>query len=150
MQALTKHSKLVGNQPIGQRYYVSNNITDSHRNKTNRFAEICLIIAIWIQFQSAIILAGMGIAAAGFAGRYILRRLPNLTEQVAEAMKNLPTSESMATSKYYKGGFDPKMNKREASLILGVSPTASKGKVRRVYFETFGHSIYVSLVSFTD
>lgn len=44
-------------------------------------------------------------------------------------MKSLPNSESFANSKYYKGGFDPKMNKREAALILGVSPTASKGKV---------------------
>lgn len=27
-------------------------------------------------------------------------------------------------------GFDPKMNKREASLILGVSPSASKTKIK--------------------
>lgn len=27
-------------------------------------------------------------------------------------------------------GFDPKMNKREASLILGVSPSASKSKIK--------------------
>lgn len=49
-----------------------------------------------------------------------------------EALKNLPKfdAESLANSKYYRGGFDPKMNKREASLILGVSPTASKVKVR--------------------
>ena len=32
-------------------------------------------------------------------------------------------------SKYYKGGFDPKMSKREAALILGVSPTANVKKV---------------------
>ncbi|CAF4345712.1 unnamed protein product, partial [Rotaria magnacalcarata] len=24
------------------------------------------------------------------------------------------------SSKYYKGGFDPKMNRREAALILGI------------------------------
>ena len=37
-------------------------------------------------------------------------------------MKKMPeiaNSESWANSKYYKGGFDPKMNKREAALILG-------------------------------
>ncbi|KAJ8870972.1 hypothetical protein PR048_027274 [Dryococelus australis] len=38
--------------------------------------------------------------------------------------------QSFANSKYYKGGFEPKMTKREASLILGVSPSASKVKVR--------------------
>lgn len=37
-------------------------------------------------------------------------------------MRNLPKfdAESVATSKYYKGGFDPKMNRREAALILGM------------------------------
>lgn len=51
---------------------------------------------------------------------------------MAEAMKNLPKfdSESLASSKYYRGGFEPKMSKREASLILGVSPSASKLKVK--------------------
>jgi len=51
---------------------------------------------------------------------------------MADAMKNLPKfdSESLASSKYYRGGFEPKMSKREASLILGVSPSASKIKVK--------------------
>jgi DnaJ family protein C protein 19 len=51
---------------------------------------------------------------------------------MADAMKNLPKfdSESLASSKYYRGGFEPKMSKREASLILGVSPSASKLKVK--------------------
>ena len=39
-------------------------------------------------------------------------------------------SESWANSKYHKGGFDGKMGKREAALILGVSPTANVKKVR--------------------
>lgn len=82
-----------------------------------------------INFQSNVILAGLGLAAAGFAGRYVLRRIPNISERVAQAMKSLPTSESFATNKYYKGGFEAKMSKREASLILGVSPSAAKGKV---------------------
>lgn len=53
-----------------------------------------------------------------------------MSQKFTEAMKAFPTAESLATSKYYRGGFDVKMNKREAALILGVSPTASKGKVR--------------------
>lgn len=70
-------------------------------------------------------------AAIGFAGRYILKQIPNASTKFAEAIKNLPKfdSESLANSKYYKGGFEPKMTKREASLILGVSPTANKAKV---------------------
>ncbi|KAL0849917.1 hypothetical protein ABMA28_011846 [Loxostege sticticalis] len=71
-------------------------------------------------------------AAVGFAGRYMIRQMPNATSKFAEAVKNLPKfdTESLATSKYYKGGFESKMTKREAALILGVSPTASKAKIR--------------------
>lgn len=45
-------------------------------------------------------------------------------------MKNLPKfdAESMANSKYYKGGFDPKMNRREAALILGKLLASSSSK----------------------
>lgn len=52
-----------------------------------------------------------------------------MAEKFAEAMKSFPTAESLATSKYYRGGFDAKMTKREAALILGVSPTAPKNRV---------------------
>lgn len=52
-----------------------------------------------------------------------------MSQKFTEAMKSFPTAESLATSKYYRGGFDAKMNKREAALILGVSPTAPKTKV---------------------
>lgn len=79
--------------------------------------------------QSSAIIAGLGLAAIGFTGRYLLRRAPQMSEKLAEAIKSFPTAESFATSKYYRGGFDTKMNKREAALILGVSPTAPKNKV---------------------
>ncbi|XP_068628905.1 mitochondrial import inner membrane translocase subunit TIM14 [Battus philenor] len=80
----------------------------------------------------SIIVAGLGMAAIGFAGRYLLKQMPNASMKFAEAVKNLPKfdTESLANSKYYKGGFEPKMTKREAALILGISPTASKSKIR--------------------
>lgn len=61
-----------------------------------------------------------------------MRQMPNMSVKMAEAMKSLPKfdAESLASSKYYKGGFEPKMSKREASLILGVSPSASKTKIK--------------------
>ena len=41
--------------------------------------------------------------------------------------------QSILGSKYYKGGFDPKMSKREASLILGISPTANKTRIKEAH-----------------
>lgn len=72
-------------------------------------------------------------AAVGFAGKHLMRRMPAMASKLNETLQNLPKfdAESLAASKYYKGGFDPKMNKREASLILGVSPGASKSKVSK-------------------
>jgi len=81
---------------------------------------------------SSVIIAGLGMAALGFGGRYISRRMPQMATKMEEAMKTMPKldSESWANSKYHKGGFDPKMNKREAALILNVSPTAPVKKIR--------------------
>uniref|UniRef100_A0A8C9DL18 Mitochondrial import inner membrane translocase subunit TIM14 n=1 Tax=Prolemur simus TaxID=1328070 RepID=A0A8C9DL18_PROSS len=45
-----------------------------------------------------------------------------------QVFQSLP--KSAFSGGYYRGGFEPKMTKREAALILGVSPTANKGKIR--------------------
>ncbi|XP_023338050.1 mitochondrial import inner membrane translocase subunit TIM14-like [Eurytemora carolleeae] len=87
---------------------------------------------------SSIILAGLGMAAVGFAGRYAARSAPQMAQKVEEAMRTMPSmpkldSESWANSKYHKGGFDPKMNKREAALILGVNPGANIKKIREAH-----------------
>ncbi|XP_053896448.1 mitochondrial import inner membrane translocase subunit TIM14 isoform X2 [Malaclemys terrapin pileata] len=66
---------------------------------------------------STVIAVGLTIAAAGFAGRYALQAMKQMEPQVKQALQNLPKS---AFSGYYRGGFDPKMTKREAALILGV------------------------------
>ena len=60
------------------------------------------------------------------------RQMPAAAKKMEEAMKSMPKldSESWANSKYYRGGFDAKMSKREAALVLGVSPTAQPKKIR--------------------
>merc|ERR1719391_1737618 len=80
--------------------------------------------------SSGIILAGLGMAAIGVGGRYAARTMPQFTKNMS--MPKLD-SEAWANSKYYKGGFDPKMNKREAALILGITPTANVKKVREAH-----------------
>ncbi|XP_062869550.1 mitochondrial import inner membrane translocase subunit TIM14 [Trichomycterus rosablanca] len=69
---------------------------------------------------STMVAVGLTLAAAGFAGRY-----------VKQALQSLP--KSAFGGGYYRGGFDPKMTRREASLILGVSPTANKNKIREAH-----------------
>uniref|UniRef100_A0A7M4EW83 Mitochondrial import inner membrane translocase subunit TIM14 n=2 Tax=Crocodylus porosus TaxID=8502 RepID=A0A7M4EW83_CROPO len=78
---------------------------------------------------TTMIAVGLTLAAAGYAGRYVLKVMKLMQPQVNEAIQTLPKS----TFGYYRGGFDPKMTKREAALILGVSPTANKSKIREAH-----------------
>jgi len=80
--------------------------------------------------SSGIILVGLGLAAVGFAGKLVLKHSKTAGDAILKQMAQLPGA---ANSKYYKGGFDPKMTKREASLILGVSPAASKIKIKEAH-----------------
>ncbi|KAE9556512.1 hypothetical protein FO519_000206 [Halicephalobus sp. NKZ332] len=72
------------------------------------------------------ILAGLGIAAVGYAGRYLMRN-QHLIKKATEALP------SGALSKYYQGGFEAKMSKREAALILGINPTTKQQKIREAH-----------------
>ncbi|XP_073767920.1 dnaJ homolog subfamily C member 15 isoform X1 [Danio rerio] len=78
----------------------------------------------------ALMAVGLGVAAAGFAGRYAFHLWRPLGQVITEAAKKFPSS---SFSAYYKGGFEQKMTRREASLILGISPTSTKTKVREAH-----------------
>ncbi|TRY84095.1 hypothetical protein DNTS_032944 [Danionella cerebrum] len=65
----------------------------------------------------SVVAVGLTLAAAGFAGRYALRAFKHMEPQVKQALEASKNSFAIG---YYKGGFEPKMNRREASLILGV------------------------------
>lgn len=62
--------------------------------------------------SSGIIITGLAIAAAGFTGRYLLRNRQLIR-------KTITISDSGMFSKYYKGGFEKRMTRSEAALILG-------------------------------
>ncbi|XP_061649564.1 dnaJ homolog subfamily C member 15 [Phyllopteryx taeniolatus] len=78
----------------------------------------------------ALIAVGLGVAAAGFAGRYAFQLWKPLGQMLSETVQKMPTP---AFSSYYKGGFEQKMSKREASLVLGISPVSTKAKVREAH-----------------
>lgn len=69
----------------------------------------------------------------GFAGRYAVRYGKVAGDALKKQMDSLPSPASFANSKYYKGGFEPKMSKREAGLVLGVSPSVSKAKLKEAH-----------------
>ncbi|MEE6508712.1 hypothetical protein FKM82_022583 [Ascaphus truei] len=77
-----------------------------------------------------LIAVGLGVAAAAFAGRFAFQLWKPLGQVITENAKKFPAS---SLSYYYKGGFDQKMSRREASIILGVSSSAGKPKIRAAH-----------------
>ena len=79
------------------------------------------------------VVTGLGLAAVGFAGRSAMRALPQVSKQLEQIMKTSGWAQMWNNSRYYKGGFESKMDRREASLILGVPPSAKLRRVREAH-----------------
>ncbi|GMH13330.1 hypothetical protein Nepgr_015171 [Nepenthes gracilis] len=68
-------------------------------------------------------LAGLAVATAALAGRYGI--------QAWQAFKARPPR--LKVRKFYEGGFQQKMTRREASLILGIRESATPDKVKEAH-----------------
>lgn len=77
-------------------------------------------------------LAGVGLATVGLVGRAASKAFPRFGPVVSSKLNSFKF-EDFAPSKYYRGGFQARMNKTEAAQILGVSPLASAKKIREAH-----------------
>ncbi|XP_011010347.1 PREDICTED: mitochondrial import inner membrane translocase subunit TIM14-1 isoform X2 [Populus euphratica] len=68
-------------------------------------------------------LAGLAIAAAALAGKYGV--------QAWQSFKARPPKPRIR--KFYDGGFQPKMTRKEAALILGIRENAGAEKVKEAH-----------------
>jgi DnaJ family protein C protein 19 len=95
--------------------------------------------------QSTLLVGSLSLAAAALAGSYAIRAYNSANpseeapaEQVAGEAAKPSTSHKtygaeMFARRFYRGPFDDKMSKREASLILGVRESASPERIRERY-----------------
>ncbi|OQV12583.1 putative Mitochondrial import inner membrane translocase subunit TIM14 [Hypsibius exemplaris] len=79
-----------------------------------------------------VVVAGLTMAAVGFSGRILARYGGPLVTRMQSAIR-IPSLSAVSNARYYKGGFDAKMDKREASLILGISPASPRLKISQAY-----------------
>ncbi|XP_021295636.1 mitochondrial import inner membrane translocase subunit TIM14-1 isoform X1 [Herrania umbratica] len=73
--------------------------------------------------QATPFFAGLAVAAAALAGRYGIHAW--------QAFKARPPKPRIR--KFYEGGFQPTMTRREAALILGVRENATPDKVKEAH-----------------
>ncbi|XP_057983787.1 mitochondrial import inner membrane translocase subunit TIM14-1-like isoform X1 [Malania oleifera] len=73
--------------------------------------------------QGTPLLAGLAIAAAALAGRYSI--------QAWQAFKARPPKPRMR--KFYEGGFQQTMTRREAAQILGIRENATADKIKEAH-----------------
>lgn len=72
--------------------------------------------------MASAIAVGVGIAALATAGRYAVKAYQKSGSSVLSSGK-----------KFHLGGFESKMSKREAALILGVRETVPKDKLKEAH-----------------
>ncbi|KAK8815374.1 hypothetical protein WA158_003586 [Blastocystis sp. Blastoise] len=76
--------------------------------------------------DSIFLVAGLAVAGGALVARYFIL--------AADSYKNRTDGKSsLAFSKFYEGGFEDNMTKREAALILGVRVNATPQRIQAAY-----------------
>lgn len=78
---------------------------------------------------TTMVLLGLGLAGGALVARAALRAAGPAAKRMDESFKQLGKFD-FENYKYYRGGFEPKMTKREAALILGIGQSSARPKVR--------------------
>ncbi|KAG0558125.1 hypothetical protein M758_10G005400 [Ceratodon purpureus] len=73
--------------------------------------------------MASLLVAGFGVAAVAYAGKCGI--------EAWQAYKARPATARMR--KFYEGGFQPVMTRREAALILGVRESAAQDKIKEAH-----------------
>ena len=71
-----------------------------------------------------VILAGLGMVTLSLSGRLAIRSVPRTISNIENLIKSIQMqqwSAAWANAKYYKGGFQPKMTKREVKGLSSKS-----------------------------
>nr|GMC79302.1 mitochondrial import inner membrane translocase subunit TIM14-1 [Ipomoea batatas] len=105
---------------VGGRRKISRHIKWTAYFRSNKLVVLMMIIGLCITTP---LIAGVAIAAAAYAGRYGILAW--------QAFKARPPAARMR--KFYEGGFQPKMTRREAALILGVRESTPTDKVKEAH-----------------
>ena len=79
--------------------------------------------------STTLILLGLGAAAGAMGMRGLVRKAGPLGKHMEQTFKQL----SSLDYKYYRGGFEAKMSKAEASKVLGVPMSANKKRVQTAH-----------------
>lgn len=86
------------------------------------------------------LIVGVGIAAIAYGAKTIAEAVANRQEQKAQPDSETEKDKkgesflgSFFQARFYEGGFEEKMTRREAALVLGVRETSEKKKILQAY-----------------
>ena len=77
---------------------------------------------------------GLGIAGAALGGKLALNAMKRMRANAAKGVPGAPGATGrLRGRKFYEGGFESPMSKKEAALVLGCRESASKQKIMERY-----------------